>query len=77
MEVFSKGIHRALVPLESHVDSISAIELVDSAPSYRMVSQMDVVRFLKEHALDMEGIVSRSVRDLGAINRRVYAISDR
>lgn len=77
MEVFSKGIHRALVPLESRVDSISAVELVDTAPSYRMLSQMDVVRFFKEHPLGLEGIMSRSVRDLGAINRTVYAITDR
>ncbi|KAK4763967.1 hypothetical protein SAY87_013405 [Trapa incisa] len=77
MELLSKGIHRALVPLESHADSISAVELVDSAPSYRMMSQMDVVRFLQGHPFELEGLLSRSVRELGAINRTVYAISDR
>ncbi|PKI31991.1 SNF1-related protein kinase regulatory subunit gamma-like PV42a [Punica granatum] len=77
LEVFSKGIHRALVPLDSHVDSTSGVELAELAPGYRMLSQMDVVRFLKENAKEMSGIVSRSAKDLGAISRTVYAITDR
>jgi hypothetical protein len=50
METFSKGVHRALVPLESSVGNVVAVELVESAPGYRMLTQMDVVRFLRARA---------------------------
>lgn len=46
METFSKGVHRALVPLESAAENVVAAELVEAAPGYRMVTQMDVARFL-------------------------------
>lgn len=80
MEVFSKGIHRALVPHDSHMDNVSGVELVESASSYRMVTQMDVLRFLKEHAeasTELNGILSCTVAELGAVTERVYAITDR
>ncbi|PRQ50619.1 putative CBS domain-containing protein [Rosa chinensis] len=80
MEVFSKGIHRALVPLDSHMNNVSGVELVESASSYRMLTQMDVLRFLKEHAeasTELNGILSRTVSELGAVTERVYAITDR
>ena len=80
MEVFSKGIHRALVPVDSHMDNISGVELVESASSYRMLTQMDVLRFVKEHAEasnELNGILSRTVAELGAVTERVYAITDR
>ncbi|KAI3419031.1 uncharacterized protein J3R85_013553, partial [Psidium guajava] len=77
MEVLSKGIHRALVPIDSHMENIPGMELVESAPSYRMLTQMDVVRFLKDHSSEMEGIVTCSIRELGAVSRNVYAITDR
>lgn len=77
MEVFSKGIHRALVPLDSQMENISGVELVESAPSYRMLTQMDVIKFLKENYSDiqLQGIISRSVRELGVVNQNVYAIT--
>lgn len=80
MEVFSKGIHRALVPHDSHMDNVSGVELVESASSYRMVTQMDVLRFLKEHAeasTELNDILSCTVAELGAVTERVYAITDR
>nr|XP_023879515.1 SNF1-related protein kinase regulatory subunit gamma-like PV42a [Quercus suber] len=77
MEVFSKGIHRALVPLDSHMENISGVELVESASSYRMLTQMDLLRFLKEHESDIEGIISRPLSELGAVTENVYAIIDR
>ncbi|CAH9082798.1 unnamed protein product [Cuscuta europaea] len=51
MEVFSKGIHRAMVPLESlqQSESLAGVELVESASSYGMLSQMDVLKFLREY----------------------------
>ncbi|KAK9923114.1 hypothetical protein M0R45_031547 [Rubus argutus] len=80
MEVFSKGIHRALVPHDSHIDNVSGAELVESASSYRMVTQMDVMRFLKEYAeasTELNDILSCTVAELGAVTERVYAITDR
>ncbi|XP_048129470.1 SNF1-related protein kinase regulatory subunit gamma-like PV42b [Rhodamnia argentea] len=77
MEVLSKGIHRALVPIDSRIENIPGVELVESAPSYGMLTQMDVVRFLKDNSSEMEGIVTCSIRELGAISRNVYAITDR
>ncbi|KAM4100434.1 hypothetical protein ACJW30_05G068800 [Castanea mollissima] len=77
MEVFSKGVHRTLVPLDSHMENISGVELVESASSYRKLTQMDLLRFLKEHESDIEGIISRPLSELGAVTENVYAITDR
>ncbi|KAM7253886.1 hypothetical protein ACFE04_031568 [Oxalis oulophora] len=77
MEVFSKGIHRALVPTDSQMDNISGVELVESAPSYQMVTQMDLLKFLKDHTSDLKGITSCSVSEIGALNQNVYAITER
>ncbi|PIN22039.1 5'-AMP-activated protein kinase, gamma subunit [Handroanthus impetiginosus] len=46
MEMFSKGIHRTLVPLDSHMENISGVKLVESASSYRMVTKMDLLKEL-------------------------------
>ncbi|KAF0906522.1 hypothetical protein E2562_011504 [Oryza meyeriana var. granulata] len=75
METFSKGVHRALVPLESAAENVVAVELVEAASGYRMVTQMDVVRFLRAHGAELKGILSRSVRDLGAVNEAVFAVA--
>ncbi|KAL5213520.1 hypothetical protein ABZP36_024367 [Zizania latifolia] len=78
METFSKGVHRALVPLESTADNAVAgvaVELVESAPGYRMVTQMDVVRFLHAHGAELKGILSRAVSDLGAVNEAIFAVA--
>ncbi|XP_052143959.1 SNF1-related protein kinase regulatory subunit gamma-like PV42a [Oryza glaberrima] len=66
METFSKGVHRALVPLESAAENVVAAELVEAAPGYRMVTQMDVARFLRARAAELgDAILSRSVRGVG------------
>lgn len=75
MDVFSKGIHRSLVPIDSHMDNISGAELMESASCYRMLTQMDLLKFLKEHSSQLQGIISCSVREIGAVNENVFAIS--
>ncbi|TKW37897.1 hypothetical protein SEVIR_1G079100v4 [Setaria viridis] len=75
METFSKGVHRALVPLESSADNVVAVELVESAPGYRMLTQMDVVRFLRAHGAELKGVLSSTVRELGAVNEAVFAVA--
>ncbi|XP_061351301.1 SNF1-related protein kinase regulatory subunit gamma-like PV42a [Gastrolobium bilobum] len=78
MEVFSKGVHRAMVPVDSQIENVSAgVELVESASSYQMLTQMDVLRFLKEHAAELQSIVACSVQDLGADTEKIYAITER
>ncbi|XP_062089872.1 SNF1-related protein kinase regulatory subunit gamma-like PV42a [Humulus lupulus] len=77
MEVFSKGIHRAMVPLDSQMNNVSGVELVESASSYKMLTQMDVLRFLKQHDMELKSITSKSIKELGAITDSVFAISDR
>lgn len=77
MEVFSKAIHRALVPLDSHMENVSGGELFESASSYRMLTQMDLLRFLKEHMSHIESVTSRTLSELGAVTENVYVITDR
>ncbi|KAK9281846.1 hypothetical protein L1049_004752 [Liquidambar formosana] len=77
MEVFSKGIHRALVPLDSQMENVSGVELIESASSYRMVTQMDILRFLKEHASELKDVMPHTVSDLGAITENVFALTSR
>ena len=36
---------RVCIMLESSVDNMVVVELVESAPVYRMLTQMDMVRF--------------------------------
>lgn len=59
------------------MENISGVELVESASSYRMLTQMDLLRFLKDHGPRIEEIISQTVRELGAVNENVFAISDR
>ncbi|WCJ38475.1 Cystathionine beta-synthase (CBS) protein [Euphorbia peplus] len=68
MEMLSKGIHRALVPMASQMENISGPELVESSSSYQMLTQMDLLKFLSGHADELQSILSRSVRELGAVN---------
>lgn len=74
MESFSKGVHRALVPLESQAENVIAAELVEASPGYRMLTQMDVLAFLGEHVNEPKGVTSRSVHELGAVNENVFAV---
>lgn len=77
MEVFSKGIHRALVPVDSQMENVSGVELVESASSYRMLTQMDLLKFLKEHDPELRSITSIPINVLGAVTHDVYAITER
>lgn len=74
MEVFSKAIHRALIPVDSHMKHVG-VELADASPGYRMLSQMDVLRDLKAHDTELKDIMSCTVRELGVINENVYCVT--
>lgn len=74
MEVLSKGIHRALVPVDSQMENVSGVELMESASSYRMLTQMDVLRYLKAHDNELTGILERPVNQLGAVVDVVYGV---
>ncbi|GMI91881.1 hypothetical protein like AT1G15330 [Hibiscus trionum] len=78
MEIFSKGIHRALVPMDSQMENVQlqGVELVESASSYKMLTQMDLVKFLSDHASELGEILSSSIKEIGSLNQNVYAITD-
>lgn len=77
MEVFSKGIHRALVPVDGHTENIAGVELVESASSYRMVTQMDLLKFLKAHEHELKGLLVRPTRELGAVGDIIFGVTDK
>ncbi|KAK7335993.1 hypothetical protein VNO80_28177 [Phaseolus coccineus] len=78
MEVFSKGVHRAMVPVDGLEENVSSgVELTESASSYQMLTQMDMLKFLHGRAAELHSILSRSVQDLGADTVQIYAITDR
>ncbi|KNA12220.1 hypothetical protein SOVF_127970 [Spinacia oleracea] len=78
MEVFSKGIHRAMVPLDSNMDNISGVELVESSSCYRMLTQMDVIKYLKSHAQqELRDVMARTVRSTGAVTDTILAVTHR
>ncbi|KAL5575573.1 hypothetical protein UlMin_017272 [Ulmus minor] len=78
MEVFSKGIHRALVPVDSNMVNITGVELAESASAYRMLTQMDLLKFLNDRQSDTElaNITSKPINQLGAIIENVFAITE-
>ncbi|GJY25133.1 SNF1-related protein kinase regulatory subunit gamma-like PV42a [Tanacetum coccineum] len=76
MEVFSKGIHRAMVPLDSNMENVAGVELVESASSYRMLTQMDLMRFLKGHESDLKHVNDRTIRDLGALVEPIFGVTN-
>ncbi|XP_068500956.1 SNF1-related protein kinase regulatory subunit gamma-like PV42a [Phaseolus vulgaris] len=78
MEVFSKGVHRAMVPVDGLEENVaSGVELTESASSYQMLTQMDMLKFLHGGGAELHSILSRSVQDLGADTVQIYAITDR
>nr|XP_043618322.1 SNF1-related protein kinase regulatory subunit gamma-like PV42a [Erigeron canadensis] len=76
MEVFSKGIHRALVPLDGTMENIAGVELVESASSYRMLTQMDLIRFLKGHETELKDVTRRTLRELGVVVEPIFGVTD-
>ncbi|KAE8699392.1 SNF1-related protein kinase regulatory subunit gamma-like PV42a [Hibiscus syriacus] len=77
MELFSKGIHRALVPMDSQMENVQGVELVESASSYKMLTQMDLLKFLNDHASELGEILSSSIKEIGCLNQSVFSITDR
>lgn len=75
METFSKGVHRALVPIESQADNSLPVEIVEASPGYKMLTQMDVIRFLRESSNELKDILSSSIQKLGAVNENIFAIT--
>jgi CBS domain-containing protein len=75
MEPMSKGIHRALVPVESlmHQPHHAPVEIMESSPAYQMLTQTDMVRFLLVHAKDLEFVTGLSVSTLGLMQTSVFA----
>ncbi|KAL8171732.1 hypothetical protein V2J09_023536 [Rumex salicifolius] len=82
MEVMGKGIHRAMVPLDgqSPPENVAAgVELADSASSYKIISQMDILRFLRDpsHSRSLyDTVLSRSISESGAVSDTVFAVTD-
>ncbi|KAF4372336.1 hypothetical protein F8388_027009 [Cannabis sativa] len=66
-----------LNPNTSQMNNVSGVELVESASSYKMLTQMDLLVFLKQHDFELNTITSKSITELGAITDTVFAISDR
>ncbi|PKU84963.1 SNF1-related protein kinase regulatory subunit gamma-like PV42a [Dendrobium catenatum] len=75
METFSKGVHWALVPVESQADDEIAVELVKASPGYRMLTQMDFLSFLQANMNELKDITIHSVGELEVVNENVFAIT--
>ncbi|KAM7475902.1 hypothetical protein LguiB_023145 [Lonicera macranthoides] len=75
MEVFSKGIHRALVPMDGQMEHVGGVELVESASCYRMLTQMDLMRFLSSHDSELRTIMSKTVLELGAVIQIIFGVT--
>ncbi|XP_059299669.1 SNF1-related protein kinase regulatory subunit gamma-like PV42a [Lycium ferocissimum] len=75
MEVFSKGIHRAMVPVDGQSENITCVKLTESASCYRMLTQMDLLRFLNDQQ-ELKAIMSNKVSDkqLQAITDTVFGV---
>ncbi|KAJ7529971.1 hypothetical protein O6H91_15G082000 [Diphasiastrum complanatum] len=74
LEPMSKGIHRALVPIESHIEHATGVELNESSPGYHMMTQTDLVQYIQHHAKELKPIISSSVVELGALQHHVFAV---
>lgn len=75
METLSKGVHRALVPVESQaINDATTVELVEASPGYRMLTQMDVLGFLRRQSHELKDILSHNVAEVGAISETVFAV---
>jgi len=61
LEVFSKGVHRVLVHTKDG--------------KLRMLSQSDVVAFLKQHLHDLGPIVEQTVENLGLVDQKAKIVT--
>ncbi|KAK9054664.1 hypothetical protein SSX86_025743 [Deinandra increscens subsp. villosa] len=75
MEVFSKGIHRALVPLDSNMENVAGVELVESASTYRMLTQMDLIKFLNGHEPELKHVFDRKLQDLSIVVEPIFGVT--
>ncbi|KAL8256806.1 hypothetical protein R6Q59_028847 [Mikania micrantha] len=75
MEVLSKGIHRALVPLDSKTESLAGVELVETASTYRMLTQMDLIKFLKGHEAELKHVFNRTVNELSLLVEPIFGVT--
>ncbi|XP_009786045.1 SNF1-related protein kinase regulatory subunit gamma-like PV42a [Nicotiana tabacum] len=78
MEVFSKGIHRAMVPIDGQSENVAGVELTESASCYRMLTQMDLLRFLNDFQ-ELKVIMSHKVSDkqLQAVTASVFGVTNK
>ncbi|KAJ8560036.1 hypothetical protein K7X08_004094 [Anisodus acutangulus] len=78
MEVFSKGIHRAMVPVDGQSENVFGVELTESASCYRMLTQTDLLRFLNDQQ-ELKAIMSHKVSDkqLQAITATVFGMTNK
>lgn len=72
MEPMSKGIHRALIPVESKLHTVG-VELMETSPGYHIFTQTDMVEFLYMHSKELDFMTNMSVLELGAVQSTVYA----
>ncbi|KAH7434567.1 hypothetical protein KP509_06G023200 [Ceratopteris richardii] len=71
----SKGLHRALVPVESQMGRrTSSLESEEYSPGYRMLTQTDVIRFLHSKSEVLQPILSQNIEALGAVQTHVYGV---
>ncbi|KAK1422446.1 hypothetical protein QVD17_25566 [Tagetes erecta] len=75
MEVFSKGIHRALVPLDSNMENVAGVELVESASTYRMLTQMDLMRFLKGKESELRHVFDLTLSELSVVVEPIFGVT--
>ncbi|KAI5071996.1 hypothetical protein GOP47_0012102 [Adiantum capillus-veneris] len=78
MDFMSKGLHRALVPLESQMKhtlrtSGSPLEAEESAVSYRMLTQTDLMQFLHSKLETLHPIVCQSVDKNDVGHRKAHS----
>lgn len=73
MEPMSKGIHRALIPVESKLEHSVGVELQEASPGYHLFTQTDMVEFLCTHSKELGFTATTSVMELGAVQSTVYA----
>lgn len=75
MEAFSKGVHRAMVPVESRAEHVVAAELEEASPGYRMLTQKDLLAYLSAYRRRLAAVLTPSVAEMGALNGAVFSVT--